>query len=145
MNERQFNASPIVFPSVSPKLSSTPSKKLPSNEWHEIGIDLPHKRQTILTNLEEPEVGLSSILSTPSAYTLASQRTSQSSQTPSVQSTMPDYLDINVFQDKTPHAQFKLILLKICTTLFGPLAQIISMRFAIVVLIIEGPWGIELA
>ncbi|KAI8350584.1 hypothetical protein EDC96DRAFT_610397 [Choanephora cucurbitarum] len=81
MNERQLNASPIVFPSISPKLSSTPSKKLPSNEWQEIGIDLihlPHERQTPIlslpSDLEEPEDFLSSILSTPSAYTLVSQR-----------------------------------------------------------------------
>ncbi|KAI8358406.1 hypothetical protein BD560DRAFT_426324 [Blakeslea trispora] len=101
MNERQFNSpSPIIFPSASPtpKLYSTPTKKLPdTGAWQEIGYDsvphsvhLPHERYTHIlalpADMEDQEDFLSSIVSTQSSYTLASRSISPvTSETTSVE------------------------------------------------------------
>ncbi|KAI8053174.1 major facilitator superfamily domain-containing protein [Gilbertella persicaria] len=66
---------------------------------------------------------------------------------------LQDYLDVNMFQNKTTNSQFKLsfvgTLLEVCTTLCGPLAQIISSQFGTKTVLIIGTilatLGLELA
>ncbi|KAI8358405.1 major facilitator superfamily domain-containing protein [Blakeslea trispora] len=66
---------------------------------------------------------------------------------------MQNYLDIHIFRDRIPNAQFQLslvgTLLEICTTLFGPLAQIIAIRFGTKTVLVLGTLfvtlGVELA